>query len=97
MTVAQGSSEGTPTFYMVNAVDTGRGCTVMGATGSCEVTGLKNGTPYAFSSTPKNEGGIADVSTPSKRATPRVAATVTFEVNGGTETIDEQTAGGRRS
>ncbi len=75
VTVAQGSSGGTPTSYTVTAVDTSKTCTVTGATGSCEVTGLTNATAYTFTATATNVGGTSGVSTPSNSVTPVAAAT----------------------
>ena len=75
VTVAQGSSGGTPATYTVTAVGTSKTCTVTGATGSCDVTGLTNGTPYTFTATATNEGGISVASAPSNSVTPVAAAT----------------------
>ncbi len=75
VTVAQGSSGGTPATYTVTAVGTSKTCTVTGATGSCDVTGLTNGTPYTFTATATNEGGASGMSTPSNSVTPVAAAT----------------------
>ncbi|NQW73532.1 MAG: fibronectin type III domain-containing protein [Actinobacteria bacterium] len=98
VTVAQGSSGGTPATYTVTAVGTSKTCTVTGATGSCDVTGLTNATPYTFTATATNEGGTSGVSAPSNSVTPGAAATtatvrtVTFESGyAGLPTIYTQT------
>jgi len=75
VTVAQGSSGGTPATYTVTAVGTSKTCTVTGATGSCDVTGLTNATPYTFTAIATNEGGISGASAPSNSVTPVAAAT----------------------
>ena len=90
VTVAQGSSGGTPATYTVTAVGTSKTCTVTGATGSCDVTGLTNGTPYTFTATATNEGGASGMSTPSNSVTP-VAAVTTATVR--TVTFDSGYAG----
>ncbi len=76
VTVAAGSSGGTPTSYIVTAVSTTKTCTVTGATGgSCDVAGLTNGTPYTFTAIATNEGGASGVSVASSAVTPVAAAT----------------------
>ena len=85
VTVAAGTG-GTPTSYTVTAytaagVVAGTACTVPGASGDCDVTGLANGTPYTVKAT----AAIGDVTSPvpavsdsftplSKPGTPTVSA-----------------------
>jgi hypothetical protein len=73
VTVAQGSgSGGVPTSYRVTAIeDNTKGCTVTGASGSCDVTGLTNGTSYTFTATASNVGGTSVASGVSNAVTPQ--------------------------
>ena len=111
VTVAAGTG-GTPTSYTVTAytaagVVAGTACTVPGASGDCDVTGLANGTPYTVKAT----AAIGDVTSPvpavsdsftplSKPGTPTVSAVggegkVTATMNaatGGTPTSYAATA-----
>ena len=76
VTVAAGSgSGGTPTSYTVTAVeDNAKTCTVTGASGSCDVTGLTNGTSYTFKATATNGGGTSGLSAASSAVTPTAPA-----------------------
>ncbi len=84
ITVAQGSGlGGTPASYTVTAVgDNTKTCTVTGASGSCTITGLTNGTSYTFTATAANAGGTSAPSGESVAVTPTdVAVTPTAPVN----------------
>ena len=72
VTVAQGSGGGgTPATFTVTAVeDNAKVCTVTGASGSCDVTGLTNGTSYTFTATATNGGGTGPASEGSSAVTP---------------------------
>jgi len=76
VTVAQGAGGGgTPTSYTVTAVeDNAKSCTVSGASGSCDVTGLTNGTSYTFTATATNGGGTSASSSASSAGIPLTAA-----------------------
>ena len=74
VTVAMGGGA-PPTSYTVTAVgDATKTCTVTGASGSCAVTGLTNGTTYTFKATASNSYGTSGVSAASNPVTPVVAA-----------------------
>jgi hypothetical protein len=77
VTVAAGSGNGgTPTSYTVTAVeDNAKTCTVTGVSGSCEVTGLANGTSYTFKATATNDGGTSGLSAASSAVIPQAPAT----------------------
>ena len=78
VTVADGKLGGTPTWYTVTAVNaSGKSCTVTGASGSCPVTGLTNGTAYTFTATATNTTGTSGASPASGSAIPAAAATST--------------------
>jgi hypothetical protein len=96
-TVAAGTSGGTPTSYTVTAytaIGTAAGiCTVTGAFGSCDVTPLTGGNTYTVKATAKNAAGTSGESGASSPVT--VVAplrTVTFNANGGENTMGGQTA-----
>ena len=68
-------SGGTPTSYTITQSTTSggtytTGCTVTGASGSCVVTGLTNGTAYFFKTTATNSAGTSGLSTASSSVTP---------------------------
>ena len=97
VTVAQGSSGGTPTSFQMTAVGTRSTCTVIWATRTCDVMGLTNATPYTFTATATNEGGTSGISEPSKPVTPVAAVTtpkVRFLAGDGGDSVKEQTASG---
>ena len=100
VTVAAGTG-GTPTSYTVTAytaagVVAGTACTVPGASGDCDVTGLTNGTPYTVKATAtigdstSPVPAVSDSFTPlPKPGTPTVSAVagdgkVTATMNAGT-------------
>ena len=97
-TVAAGTSGGAPASYTVTAYDTVSGtaagaCTVTGASGFCEVTPLTGGNTYTVKATAKNTGGDSGESVASSPVTVVApSSTVTFDANGGTETMENQTA-----
>ena len=98
-TVAAGTSGGAPATYTVKAyaVDgTVAGtCTVTGDAGSCEVTPLTGGSTYTVKATAKNTAGDSGESVESSPVTVVApSSTVTFNANGGTETMENQTASG---
>ena len=84
VTVSAPNSGGIPTSYIVTASPQVGGitktCTVLGASGSCVVTGLTNGEVYTFTSNATNGSGTSLDSSPSSGATPfdTVAPTVTL-------------------
>jgi uncharacterized repeat protein (TIGR02543 family) len=98
-TVAAGTSGGTPASYTVTAY-TGTGmetvagtCTVEGSSGYCEVTPLTAGSTYTVKAVAKNtagDSGASDASSPVTLAAP--LRTVTFNANGGENTMADQTA-----
>ena len=53
--------------YLIPTDDT---CAIGSASGSCTVTGLKNGQPYRFKATPSNAQGAGRASLPSNAVTP---------------------------
>ena len=96
-TVAAGTSGGAPATYTVKAyaVDgTVAGtCTVTGDSGSCEVTPLTGGSTYTVKATAKNtagDSGESGASSPVTVVAP--SSTVTFNANGGENTMGDQTA-----
>lgn len=61
----------TPTSFTVTAVeDPSKSCTVTGASGSCVVAGLTNGTSYTFTTTATNGDGTSSSSSASAPVTP---------------------------
>jgi len=75
ITVVEPTSGDAPTSYTIQASDSsgvlaGKTCTVTGASGSCVVSGLTNGTAYTFTSTATNTGGTSSASSSSASATP---------------------------
>ena len=93
VSVVPGTGGGTPTSYRVEAYRVTQRlagtCTVTGASGSCEVTGLDNGTKYEIRATATNEFGSSGTSGP---ATPVAPSVVTFNPNRGTGTMERQAA-----
>ena len=98
-TVAAGTSGGAPASYTVTAyTGTGMGtvagtCTVAGSSGFCEVTPLAAGSTYTVKAVAKNtagDSGASDASSPVTLAAP--LRTVTFNANGGENTMGDQTA-----
>ena len=73
VTVSAGSG-GAPASYVVTAVeDNSKSCTVTGAAGSCEISGLTNGTSYSFTATATNISGTSAPSLGSNSVTPAAA------------------------
>ena len=72
VTVAAATTGGTPASYTVTASPavTGGTCTVTGESGSCDVTGLTNGTAYTFTAAATNTGGTSGASGASASVTP---------------------------
>jgi uncharacterized repeat protein (TIGR02059 family) len=70
VTVTAPSDGGTPTSYTITASPGGGTCTVTGASGSCVVNGLTNGTAYTFTTTATNSGGTSSSSAASSASTP---------------------------
>ena len=72
VTVAAATTGGTPASYAVTASPavTGGACTVTGDSGSCDVTGLTNGTAYTFTAAATNAGGTSGASGASASVTP---------------------------
>lgn len=71
VTVAQGTGAGgTPDSYLITSSPDGRTCTVTGASGSCDVIGLTNGTSYTFTATATNGVGTSAASAASNAVTP---------------------------
>ena len=71
-TATDGTLGGDPTSYTVTASPavSGGTCTVSGASGFCDVTGLTNGTAYTFTATAKNTPVDSPASAPSATVTP---------------------------
>ena len=85
---------GTPASYTITQSTTSggtysTGCTVTGASGSCVVTGLTNGTTYFFKTTATNTAGTSGLSTASSSVTP---ATVPGAPTIGTATVASATS-----
>ena len=74
VTVAAGAGGVAPTSHLITSVPGGLTCTVTGATGSCTITGLTNGTPYTFIDTAARSGVSSAASGPSAQITPGAAA-----------------------
>ncbi|MSZ56128.1 MAG: hypothetical protein F2594_02215, partial [Actinobacteria bacterium] len=71
ITVAAPSTGVAPTGYTVTAVEeSGKTCTVTGASGSCTITGLTNGNSYTFTSVALNGDKTSGVSTASSAVIP---------------------------
>ena len=74
ITVANGTGAGgAPASYLVTAVgiSPAKVCTVTGASGSCTIAGLANGTSYTFTAAATNTGGTSAASSPSAAVTPQ--------------------------
>ena len=70
LTVAAPTTGGTPVSYLVtNVQDASKSCTVTGAAGSCDISGLSNGIAYTFTATATNGGGTSPASSPSAAIT----------------------------
>jgi len=100
VTVVAPSSGGTPASYTVTALDSsgnvlspGKTCTVTGATGSCVITGLTNGTAYKFSTTATNGAGTSSASTASSSATPLAIPPTVTSINSTTANGSYKTGG----
>jgi K+-transporting ATPase c subunit len=70
VTVSAPLSGGTPTSYLVTASPGGETCTVTGASGSCTVSNLTNGTAYTFTTQSINALGTSSASVASTAVTP---------------------------
>jgi hypothetical protein len=82
VTVEAGHGE-TPTSFTVTTIgDDSKTCTVTGASGSCEMTGLDTGTAYTFTTIATNNGGASAPSDPSNAVTPTLPLTAAFESGG---------------
>ncbi|HEY2042331.1 MAG TPA: fibronectin type III domain-containing protein [Jatrophihabitans sp.] len=70
---ASSSGGGVPDSYKIVAHPGGHTCTVTGASGSCLLTGLTNGTAYTFTAAATNDSGTSTSSAASKSVTPHGA------------------------
>jgi hypothetical protein len=75
---SRSGSGGTPSSYTVTASPGGKTCTVIGAAGSCTITGLTNGVAYTFSSIATNALGTSAGSAASGSINP-VSSVKVFE------------------
>ena len=91
VTVVAPTSGGTPVSYTVTASPGGSQCTVTGASGSCEITGLTNGTPYTFTSTATNLAGTSSSSVASTSVTPGVTGGARFNAVTPVRILDTRT------
>ena len=78
VTVVAPTSGGTPVSYTVTSSPGNAQCTVTGASGSCTVNGLTNGTSYTFTSTATNGAGTSSSSVPSASVTPDLSSGARF-------------------
>jgi hypothetical protein len=100
ITVVTPSSGGSPASYTVTALDSSgnvlspaKTCTVTGATGSCVITGLTNGTAYKFSTSATNGAGTSSTSTASSSATPLAIPPTVTSINSTTANGSYKTGG----
>lgn len=71
VTVSAAATGGAPTSLVVyTSDDVTKTCTITGAAGSCEVTGLTNSNAYTFTAIAKNETGNSGASLPSGTVIP---------------------------
>ena len=76
ITVAASPGGEPATSHLITASPGGATCTVGAATGWCTITGLQNGTAYAFTDTAINAGGSSSPSALSTPVTPVAGAAV---------------------
>lgn len=70
-------STGTATSFIVTSSPSARSCTITGASGSCVVTNLVNGTSYTFTAKAINSGGTSAASPASAAVIPTATPTPT--------------------
>jgi hypothetical protein len=69
---------GLPASYLIQALPGNASCRVSGATGSCTVTGLTNGTAYTFTAIANDAAGSSAQSPPSNSVTPTGVPTTPY-------------------